>query len=127
MAEAADLSLHARTWQGTHFEIGPPTLQRQEVHQRADGRASENGSDRGLGNVPDRISRTNSAFAEEFCDSVSFASLVQPKEIAVIRCSCLRHYRAARARGWGFRIRLNLTQLAAATVRLDAKIGGNHS
>src|SRR5262249_479484 len=29
--------------QGTHFEIGPPTLQRQEVHQRADGRTSEMG------------------------------------------------------------------------------------
>ena len=43
MAEAQDLSRHACTWQGTHFEIGPPTLQRQEVHQRADGRTSEMG------------------------------------------------------------------------------------
>src|SRR5262245_39039959 len=31
-----------------HFEIGPPTLRRQEVHQRADGRASEMGVTEGL-------------------------------------------------------------------------------
>jgi len=90
------------------------------------GRASEMQWPRILAIYQTQIPLHQFRHVRHFCKwvlhgSVSSASLTGWKEAAVICCSCLRPYRAARARGWGFPHSLERTQLRQRTVRLDAK------